>query len=143
MTRHLYLRNNHHLPFCCIFHDFSDIILGIKTAISGFFTGFRRGYLAPWLIFTVHTPGTNTGKFGVFFDFNPPAVIICQMPVKDIHFMHGDQVDVCFNEFFRKEMARDIEMHAPPGKAGLVIYGNSRNIPRYSNHFFRTVNLRW
>ena len=132
------------LPFCSISNNFPYFFLGVESPIGCFLSGRRWCNLPPWHIFPVNAPRTYFCEFRVFFDLNTPAVIIGQVPVKNVHLVHGQQVDVSFDELFREKMAGDIQMHAAVGEPGMIPDIDGGDLPFF---FFRWLGYpaycRW
>src|SRR6185312_12489418 len=74
-------------------------------------------------------PRADLGKLGIFFYFNPPTVIVGQMPMKRVQLVqrHGVQhgLDFCFV----KKMATHIEQNSPPFETRPVLDLNAGNLP--------------
>ena len=97
MTGKLYFRDNRDITVGSILYDFFYIFLGVETTVclsvvfaavasdDGFFT---------------HT--SDFGEFRIFFDLDSPALVVRQVPVKTIHFVHGQHVDICLDLIQRK-----------------------------------------
>jgi hypothetical protein len=95
-------------------------VLSIKSAIGRLFTRLRRSPLVPVLMFPVNAPGPDFSQFGILPDFDPPALIFSQMPVKHIHFVHGQDIEIFFNKYHGEKMAANIQMHTTPFKTGFI-----------------------
>ncbi len=121
MAGHFNLGNNGDITVGCVGHDLPDVFLCIITTIGSLLARLRRRALIPGLMFTVHTPGSDFGQFWVLINFDAPAVVVGQVPVKYVHFVQGNQIDVALDKFLREEMPRDIQVHAAPCIAGLVV----------------------
>ena len=74
------------------------------------------------------SPCTNGSKLWIFFYLDPPTLVIRKMPVEIIHFMQGDIVDVFFYIINREKVAAYIEMKTAISEAGVVFYGDKRNL---------------
>ena len=64
------------------------------------------------------TFGTDFRQFGVFLDFDSPPLIVCQMPVENIHFVHSQQVDKLVNVVNRYVMTANIQHQSAMSKTG-------------------------
>ena len=65
---------------------------------------------------------TLFGKFGHRLHFEPPSLILGQVPVELIAAVQSQEVDVSLNEIQGEEVARSIEVDTPIGKARLVLH---------------------
>ena len=57
---------------------------------------------------------------GYFFDLDPPALIVGQMPVEFVDLVQREDVDVGLHVLDREEMAADVEYRPAAGERGLV-----------------------
>ncbi len=64
--------------------------------------------------------GADLGEPGVPVDLDPPPLVLGQVPVKRVHLVEGQQVEILLDELHRKQMASHIQVHAPIGEAGRV-----------------------
>ena len=109
------------IPFFGIFHDISDFVLRIESAVwravifsrifpdDGFFS-----------------KGTDFGKFGKFLDFDSPTLVVGEMPMKSVDVMQSQHIDEFFYKINRLEMTGNIEHHSTIPESGLVIDNNLR-----------------
>lgn len=65
--------------------------------------------------------GTGGGQFGIGADLGPPALVIGQMPVEQVHPVPGEDVDDARDLLKAPEMARDIEVTAAPAVTRRVL----------------------
>src|ERR1700730_8510419 len=105
MTRHFNFRYNSHEPLICIFYNFLYLLLGVITPVPIMFISYsgitaNQGAVSPCAYFS---------KFWIFFYFNSPSRIVGQMPMKIIHLVKGEIIDVFFNERNGEEMAANIQ----------------------------------
>ncbi len=121
MCRHLDLGYDGDISFIGITQYFSDVILCVKPAVGGFFAGFLGFAFGPWIAFMINPPGSDAGKLRVFFNLDAPPVIIAEMPVEGIHFIHGQQIDILLDEFLGEKVAGNVEMHSAVLKPGVVM----------------------
>ena len=90
MTGHLDFGNHHNTPFGRIGHDFADLVLRIVAAVR-FVRILGRGPMV-----ADNRPaayGTGLGQSRVTANLDPPTLIVGQMPMKDIEFVQGKDVD--------------------------------------------------
>ncbi len=73
----------------------------------------RRGF---WIETepNARTPRADLGELGIFFDFNPPALIIRQMPVKRVQLVQRHRVENGFDFGFTEKMATYVEHQSAP-----------------------------
>ena len=128
MSGHLNFRNDRDVQGLCVGHHVANIILRVKSAIAPVrAVGRSRIFFEP----KTHAiaPRANRGQLGIFFNFNAPAVIVHQMPVKRIDLVprHGGKQS--FNFVLGKKMAAHIEHQPAPRKAGCVGYFHTGDLP--------------
>jgi len=99
------------------------------------------GARVPVLVFVVHPPGANFGKFGVFFYFNPPPLIIDQMQMQGVDFMDREIIDHSHYFFFGEEMARHIEHKSAPSECRTIRNADNRNQPFHVFCVWGTFNF--
>jgi len=68
-------------------------------------------------------------------------LILGKMPVKGVHLMHGKIIDVLLNKFLWEKVARHIKQHSSPGITRLVNNAYAGNLPGYTGHFGKRINL--
>ena len=107
-----------------ISHDIFDLLLRVKTLDRNFIADVR---IQVSLDDGFRSARADFGQSLVFFDFDALALIVGQMPVKTVEFILRHQIDVFFDQFDRKEMPRDIEMHSAIRKARFVNDANGGN----------------
>ena len=83
MAGHLNFRHDRDVSRRRISDDFADVFLGVETAV----TSVRAVSEAVFLLkaepdFTA--PRADFREFGIGFDFDAPALVVCQMPVKGV-----------------------------------------------------------
>src|SRR5438128_12186499 len=117
MSRHFNFRHYRYMPVGGIFYYFPHFILGIKAAISNAI--ITASGIAP----NEGTVAVSThfSQQGIFFYFNPPALVFCQVPMKEVHFMKGYVIDVFFYERNGKHMPTHIEVHATISKTWCIL----------------------
>ena len=92
----------------------ADLLLRIEAAVGGLVVTARLVVLAAGILADerpfAHRP--HAREFGVFADLDPPPLVVGQVPVEDIHLVHGHQIERALDLIDRKEMACHIE-HQP------------------------------
>ena len=84
MPRHLNFRYNGNITALCVFHDLSRLLLSIIAAV-------------PLLPFPA--PCAFSDEFRITFDFEPPSLVIGEVPVENIQLMVSQKIDVAFDIF--------------------------------------------
>ena len=121
VSRHFNFRNNGNKTVGGIFHDFFYIFLRIE----------------PSLFFSVETPRiivvampylglvamrADFNKSGVFLNLYPPPLVIRQMKMKLIEFIHGHQVEKLQHLFFRLKITAYVHHGPAMGKPGNICH---------------------
>ena len=142
MTRHLDLGHHVHELLPSVFHDLAYILLGIETSVPNSVVlpqrrvgleGRNHGFLPP---------GTNLGEPGIFPDLDPPALIVGQVPVKAVHLMEREEIDVLLDEVERHEMTNHIKVGATPSETRAILDPDRRHSPFYSFNARVTQDFR-
>ena len=129
VRRHFYLGNHLNVAFPGIGHYLTNLVLRIVSLF------YRRLALAgisavgKALARTVYTTGTYLRKFGIFLDFNAPAVVIRQMEMQFIQFQHSHAVDDTQQVLLGGEEPCHVHQQSPIAETGLVGDGDCRNCP--------------
>ena len=126
------LRHNRDMPHRRVRDHFTDVVLRVKSAIDAVVIQVT-GLLAP---------RANAGEPGIFFDRQPPALVVHQMPVEDIELLHGHAIKIALDKFFALKMPRNVQHHAAPGKARPVFNPHARRLPGHFRHDVRGINFR-
>ena len=63
----------------------------------------------------------------VALNFNAPALIVGEVPVKAVDVVQGEQVDEAFHAVDRHEVARHVEFHAAVAEARCIVHMRGRN----------------
>ena len=120
MARKLNLWNHRDVAGRRVGHDFAHLILGVESAVARAVEALvsvgadLRGF----------APGPDLSEARVALDFDAPALVLGEVPVKAVHFVLGHQVEVAFDEFDVKKVAADVQVHSAVGKGGLVAHGH-------------------
>jgi len=70
-----------------------DILLRVEPAVRCLLAGLLLGAGIPVDVLVIHAPCTDVGEFRILHDLDPPTLIVGEMPVKDVHFMHCEVID--------------------------------------------------
>ena len=120
MTGEVYLRYDVYMQQGGIFHNLFDIATRVETAIRLGLAcnGWRR--LLPQHIATLASPRTHGVQQRITLAFQPPSVVVRQVPVKLVHLVCRHDVEHPLDILHREEMTRHIEVAASPCKARVV-----------------------
>ena len=127
MAGHLDFRDDGHVPLLRIGDDLTNVVLGVEAAVGFLSAGFGRPDPgeAPLLFTEIPPPGADFCELRIALDLDAPPGPVDQVPVKDVHPVHGDQVDVTLDELLREEVPRHVEVHAPPWESRPVVHGDA------------------
>ena len=101
-------------------HDFTHLVLGVESAVAR----AVKALIAVGTDLRGIAPGSDLGEARVALDFDAPALVLGEVPVKAVHFVLRHQVEVALDEFNVKKVAADVQMHSAVGKSRLVAYGH-------------------
>ena len=68
----------------------------------------------------------DAGEFGITANFDSPALIVGQMPVEIINFMHADKIDKRFYLFNGEKVTATIQMCTSISETGPIFYAKGR-----------------
>ena len=111
MAGHVYLGNDVDIAVGSILHHLAYLLLGVVTAVALTVVDVR---IAPHS--SARTPGTHLGEAGILLNLDAPALVVGEMPVKAVHVVQGQQVDVLLDEIDREEVSGAVQVHAPVTK---------------------------
>ena len=124
VTRNIHLWYYFYKAVASVFHDFTSIFLCIVAAVA-LSVGFG---ITPSQHFTL-SPCSYFGEFGVFFDFDAPALIFGQVPMEAVHLIGCHHVKDAFHFFLAEEVTTFIKHETTPAKAGSIFNIHHRNTP--------------
>jgi len=75
------------------------------------------------------TPRADLSELRIFFDFNPPALVIRQMPVKHVQFVQRHRVKNGFDFGLAEKMTAHVEHESTPLEARPVLNLNAGYLP--------------
>ena len=106
-----------------VIHHVADLILRIVTAVRRFVEFAVLVVRAARIAADQRTAayGTYFGEFRIFPDFDAPPLIVGQMPVEDVEFVQGHDVERLLHLIDREEVTADIEHHAPVTQTRFVL----------------------
>ena len=71
----------------------------------------------------------DPGQARVFFDLDPPALVVGQVPVKNIQLVHRHRIQKPVEELDRRKMPAHIEHRPPPGKSRAIRDADEWDLP--------------
>ena len=92
MAGHFYFRNNIDVSVCRILYYFFYLLLCVEAAV--FYSIITSAGVAA--NDSAVSPSTHRSKFGIFFYFNAPALVVSKVPVKSIEFMQSQVINIFF-----------------------------------------------
>ena len=123
MARQFDLGNDCDVTSRCIRDELFDLFLGVKSSVALAVVAIA---IAVWR--SRIAKGADFGELRVFFDFDAPALIFRQMPMKHIELVKGHLVDDFFEIIDAEKMSTAIEMHAAPCIRRLVLKLHARHL---------------
>mmetsp|Transcript_21875 Transcript_21875/g.60812 ORF Transcript_21875/g.60812 Transcript_21875/m.60812 type:complete len:345 (+) Transcript_21875:690-1724(+) len=129
MAGHFNFGNDIHVPFPGKLHHLPNVVLRIVSPVR---CPIVRGTILFPVVMShqrLIPPRRNGLQLGILGNFQPPPLIVRQVPVKGIHLVQGQGVDEFEHKRFGPKMSRHIHVHAPPGKPGGVVNGETGEGP--------------
>ena len=114
--------NHRDVAFGSVAHNVATLLLGVKSTVratvvfAGVMTDHGLSALTP-----------HRGEARVALNFNAPALIVGEVPVKAVDVVQGEQVDEAFHTVDRHEVARHVEFHAAIAEARCIAHMRGRN----------------
>src|SRR5690349_17311294 len=124
MTWHLYFRNNSDMTLGCICYNIFDLILRIKSSVANVVV--TRSWIVTYDCAV--TISADFSQLRIFFYFHSPALVVCKVPVKSVHLMKRNEVDILLYEVNIKKMTCNIEHQAAVLQSRLIIDTHKRNL---------------
>ena len=121
VTGKVYFGDNGYVTVGGVGYDVTSLVLGVETAI-------RYAVVHPGVV-TYHSAfalWAYFGEFGKALDFNAPALVVGQVPVKGVDVVKREHVDEALHRVGGEEVARHIEVSAAVREAGFVSDRHSR-----------------
>lgn len=137
VSRKLDLGNDRDEAAGGVFDHIADLVLRVEPSVRRLVIAAGLVVLAARVLADQRAGAhrTDARKFGIFHDLDPPALVIGQMPVENIHLVQGEQVQHTLHLLHRKEMPRDIEHHPAVAHPRTVLDDHGRQFD--SLHPFR------
>ena len=88
MSRQFYFGNDSNISLLCVCYYFLDVFLGIKSLVFHFI-GNNRCMEMFVSCLGIGSVCTYWSEPRIFFDFNPPSLVFCQMKVEIVDFLCG------------------------------------------------------
>ncbi len=124
MTRKVHFRNHGNATGGGVGHHFLHFFLRVKTSVTDAVVGapvlFDDGSVAPRAHFH---------ELGIGLDFCAPALVVGEVPVQAVQFVYGHYIQVTFHLIHAPEVTGNVQVHAPVGKARLVLDAHIRQHP--------------
>ena len=128
MSRHFYFGNYIDIFVGRISYDLFNLLLCIIPSMLYTVKYLRVVYII--IVYQRLFPlGADFCQFRIFLDFDSPSLIVRQMPVEDVHFVHSQQVDKLVDIFYRCVMTADVQHQSAVYKARGVFDFYSRDRP--------------
>ena len=77
-------------------------------------------------------PRADLRELGMRADREAEALIVGQVPVKDVEAIEREQIDVALDELLREEVARHVEVHGAHAMSRCVVDVDARQLPSAS-----------
>ena len=117
MARQLDLGDRGNVSLPGILHDIFYLFLGIKTLDRDAVPDIRREVAA---LNGFRAFRADSGQSRIFFDLDPPALVIGEMPLEIVEFIPRQQIDIFFDKRHGHKMPRGIEEHSAIVKTRFV-----------------------
>ena len=88
MAGRFYFRHDGDVPAFGVVHQLLYFLLGVEEG-----EGFAVSLVAVAGNGAFRAGGADGGEPGIFFDFQPPALVFRQVPVDGVYLVAGEQVD--------------------------------------------------
>mmetsp|Transcript_60632 Transcript_60632/g.179779 ORF Transcript_60632/g.179779 Transcript_60632/m.179779 type:complete len:341 (-) Transcript_60632:395-1417(-) len=124
---HVDLGDDVNVPPRGVRHDFPHVVLRVVSAVTPPVVSARIVMVVA--LHRLVPPGAHFGQSGVLFYFDPPPLILGEVPMERVHLVHRDQVDEIFHEFLRHEMPAAVQVHTAPPEAGTVLDADAGDDP--------------
>ena len=114
--------NYRDVTFGSVAHNVATLLLGVESTVratvvfAGVVTDHGLSALTP-----------HRSEARVALNFNAPALIVGEMPVKAVDVVQSEQIDEAFHAVDRHEVARHVEFHTPVAEARCIVHMRGRN----------------
>src|SRR5690606_29551254 len=131
---------NRNKAFFRIAYHFPYFLLSVITPVIRYFS--RRGsFTVPPSARARYPPGTYRGESGQALNLNPPALVVGQVPMKAVHIVLGQLINVSFDKGNREEMPAYVQHQPPPAKSGKVGDAHAGDFPLHIVYPARCCNV--
>ena len=115
-----------------IFHFFLSIISSVRNTVPTchFLIVITDAGLSPVCSY-FH-------QFRIFLYLDPPSMIFRQMPMVNIQFVFGQQINLSFDKFYRKNMISDLLHNTPVNETRSIVYLSTRYLHFSLSGSYRT-----
>ena len=113
------LRHNFDMAFGCVSYDFLQVFLRVPHA-AAILSIVVESCTVARIAERTATDGADFCQFGVFGDFDTPALVVGQVPVETVYLIECHDVKDAFHFFLVKIVASNIQHIAAVTQCGLV-----------------------
>ncbi len=128
---HFDFGNHLDMAFGGVAHDLANLFLRIIPAVGNPVVFGRSTQIAHERLLA---DGALACQVGIFLDLDTPALVVGQMEVEPVEFMHGQNVDEGLHILHGHEMPADVEHRAAIAEIGFVLHRHGRNRPLAFDH---------
>ena len=128
---HFDFGNHLDMAFGGVAHDLANLFLRIIPAVRNPVVFGRSTQIAHERLLA---DGTLACQVGIFLDLDTPALVVGQMEMEPVEFMHGQNVDEGLHILHGHEMPADVEHRAAIAEIGFVLHRHGRNRPLAFDH---------
>ena len=119
------------MAFGGVAHDLANLFLRIIPAVGNPVVFGRSTQIAHERLLA---DGALACQVGIFLDLDTPALVVGQMEMEPVEFMHGQNVDEGLHILHGHEMPADVEHRAAIAEIGFVLHRHGRNRPLAFDH---------
>ena len=94
-------------------HKLTNIIVRVDAAIARLLTWLSRIEFPPPAN-SRHAPGADLGEFGVFLDFDAPALVVGKVQMEAVELVSSHPIDVGLHFVHREEVPGDVQRQTAP-----------------------------
>ena len=123
MSGHFDFRNDCYLACCGISNNVTNLLLCIKSPMGNTVILLTMIVMSDDAFLSLRA---DAGEFGITANFDSPALIVGQMPVEIINFMHADKIDKRFYLFNGEKVTATIQMCTSISETGPIFYAKGR-----------------
>ena len=125
MAGHINLRDDVDVSLGSVGHHLPNLLLRVETPLS-------IGHTVPHARIATNNRltagGCHRGQQGVLLNLNTPTLVIGQVPMKSVHIVQGEHINVFLHKLHPIEVARHIEVQTSVAKQGFIAHLHSRQL---------------